>query len=388
QVFGYDSLNPIQPALFYVFILYPQRLKSQVTSARDKMWFGGWYDYGQLPRERVLLQSHPLGGNLRLINVVPTPLVDKRSFLLPRPDERGYGSYYGHVNYRECDEGHGFSYNRRSGPPYRGCYPGYQWTRYEYPTRRKPEYRAMRDGFGGKHFYSCHYSRQQCPHKWGTPFLRESHIGGKDSLHRVSGPSRNNRHYPPKQSRVHSSHQSRHRCKERAIQFLKSSSDTSSSISSSEVFKKSSRLTEKEHAEAASKWANEKPKKSEENNLAEISEYETRPKSPLLIDQTEEPKSNTTDGAELYEDSQVSRRTKAIVSKMTEIEKAYRQVLETFVMVVETLVEKDPSLERPIKFAMKQSFHEIGERHVEELKHFIAEYDKSTQDFGDPFKKN
>lgn len=41
-----------------------------------------------------------------------------------------------------------------------------------------------------------------------------------------------------------------------------------------QVLDKPSRLTEKELAEAASKWANEKPEKSDENNLTEISEFE------------------------------------------------------------------------------------------------------------------
>ncbi|EGV94700.1 Periphilin-1 [Cricetulus griseus] len=50
----------------------------------------------------------------------------------------------------------------------------------------------------------------------------------------------------------------------------------------------------------------------------------------------------------------------------------------------EMLIEKDPSLEKSIQFALRQNLHEIGERCVEELKHFITEYDNSTQDFGHP----
>lgn len=49
------------------------------------------------------------------------------------------------------------------------------------------------------------------------------------------------------------------------------------------------------------------------------------------------------------------------------------------------LIEKDPSLEKSIQFALRQNLHEIGERCVEELKHFIAEYDTSSPDFGEPF---
>ncbi|XP_052602649.1 periphilin-1-like [Peromyscus californicus insignis] len=386
----------------------------------------GWYDCKRLPGRQAPHWNHPSDGNHRLINVPKRPpLGDKRPSLLARPDEGGYGRYYCQVDYQEWDEGRCFSQNPKSGPPYkRGPY-GYRWSRDEYATSRQPEYRAMRNGFRRRRFYSSHYSRQRSPHERGAPFLRESRVGGKDSLPSRFGSSVSSR------SRMRSFHQSRLRCRERAIQFLKTSRDTVPSSSSSKVLKSPRRLTEKEEADAASKWANENPKKSEENNLAEISEFETGSKAPLCINQTEEPESNTTAGPkgskaplcinqteepesnttagpkgskaplcinqteepesnttagpELCEDSQFSSRSKAIASKITEIEKVYRQVCETFGMVVERLVEKDRSLEKPIQFAMKQSLHEIGEQHVEELKHFIMEYDNSTPDFGDPF---
>jgi hypothetical protein len=173
------------------------------------------------------------------------------------------------------------------------------------------------------------------------------------------------------------------------LQSLKTSRDTSpsssSAVPSSKVLDKPSRLTEKELAEAASKWAAEKLEKAEESNLPEISEFETGSAAPLFIEQTEEPESNATDGTELFEDSQLTSRSKAIASKTKEIEQVYRQDCETFGMVVKMLTEKDPSLEKSIQFALRQNLHEIGERCVEELKHFIAEYDNSTQDFGEPF---
>ncbi|XP_052593860.1 periphilin-1-like [Peromyscus californicus insignis] len=364
----------------------------------------GWYDCKRLPGKQAPPWSHPSDGNHRLINVVPKrpPLGDKRPSLLARPDEGGYGRYYCHVDYQKWDEGRCFSQNPRSGPPYkRGPY-GYRWSRDEYATSRQPEYRAMRNGFRRRGFYSSHYSRQRSPHERGAPILRESRVGGKDSLPSRFGSSLSRR------SRMRSFHQSRHRCRERPIQSLKTSRDTVPSSSSSKVLKSPRRQTEKEQADAASKWANENPKKSEENNLAEISEFETGSKAPLCINQTEEPESNTTAGPkgskaplcinqteepesntiagpELCEDSLFSSRSKAIASKITEIEKVYRQVCETFGMVVERLVEKDRSLEKPIQFAMKQSLHEVGEQHVEELKHFIMEYDNSTPDFGGPF---
>ena len=68
--------------------------------------------------------------------------------------------------------------------------------------------------------------------------------------------------------------------KERPVQPLKTSRDTSpsssSAVPSSKVLEKPSRLTEKELAEAASRWAAEKLEKADESNLPEISEYEVR----------------------------------------------------------------------------------------------------------------
>lgn len=50
------------------------------------------------------------------------------------------------------------------------------------------------------------------------------------------------------------------------------------------------------------------------------------------------------------------------------------------------LIDKDPSLEKSIQFALRQNLHEIGERCIEELKHFIAEYDAANQDISESFK--
>uniref|UniRef100_A0A2K6PDU9 Periphilin-1 C-terminal domain-containing protein n=1 Tax=Rhinopithecus roxellana TaxID=61622 RepID=A0A2K6PDU9_RHIRO len=295
-----------------------------VAYRRDEMWSEGRYEYDRIPRERAPPRSHP------------------------SDDESGY-----------------------------------RWTRDDHSASRQPEYREMRDGFRRKSFYSSHYAREWSPHKRDNTFFRESPVGQKDSPHSRSGSSVSSRSYSPERSKSYSFHQSQHRKdKERPVQSLKTSRDTSpssgSAVSSSKVLDKPSRLTEKELAEAASKWAAEKLEKSDESNLPEISEYEAGSTAPLFTEQPEEPESNTTHGIELFEDSQLTTRSKAIASKTKEIEQVYRQDCETFGMVVKMLIEKDPSLE-------KQNLHEIGERCVEELKHFIAEYDTSTQDFGEPF---
>nr|XP_044999656.1 periphilin-1-like isoform X3 [Jaculus jaculus] len=302
--------------------------RPRLAYRRDEMWSEGRYDYERLPRERGPPRNHPR-------------------------DEAGY-----------------------------------RWTRDDHSISRQPDYRDMRDGFR-RSFYSSHCSREWSPHKRDAPFFRDSPVGRKDSPHSRSGSSVSSRSYSPERSKTYTFHQSQHRSKERPIQSLKTSRDTSpsssSAVSSSKVLDKSSRLTEKELSEAASKWAAEKLEKSDENNLPEISEFEMESTAPLFIDQTGEPEVNTVDGTELFEDSQLTSCSKAIASKTKEIEQVYRQDCETFGMVVKMLIEKDPSLEKSIQFALRQNLHEIGERCVEELKHFIAEYDISTQDFGEPF---
>ncbi|XP_049639793.1 periphilin-1 isoform X2 [Suncus etruscus] len=346
------------------------------------MWSDGRYDYERVPRERVPPRSHPSDGCPRVVNFVP-----KKTPLLERPDEGNYNRCYSHADYRDYDEGRSFSHDRRSGPPHRGDESGYRWTRDDHSAGRQPEYRDSRDGVRRKAFYSSHYVRDRSPHKRDSSFFRDSPVGRKDSPRSRSGSS--SRSYSPERSKTYSFHQSQHRSKERTVQSSKTSRDTSpstsSAVSSSKVSEKPTRLTEKELAEAASKWASEKLEKADESNLPEISEYGAVSTAPLFIDHPEEPESNVADGIQLFEDSQLTSRSKAIASKTKEIEQVYRQDCETFGMVVKMLIEKDPSLEKSIQFALRQNLHEIGERCVEELKHFIAEYDTSSQDFGEPF---
>uniref|UniRef100_A0A8C5KHS0 Periphilin-1 C-terminal domain-containing protein n=1 Tax=Jaculus jaculus TaxID=51337 RepID=A0A8C5KHS0_JACJA len=341
------------------------------------MWSEGRYDYERLPRERGPPRNHPSDGYHRVVNIVPKkspllekrpPLLEKRPPLLDSPDVGSYSRYYSHVDYRDYDEGRSFSHDRRSGPPHRGDEAGYRWTRDDHSISRQPDYRDMRDGFRRRSFYSSHCSRERSPHKRDAPFFRDSPVGRKDSPHSRSGSSVSSRSYSPERSKTYTFHQSQHRKpvragssykrhhegnprrgKERPIQSLKTSRDTSPSSSSA------------------------------------VSSSKTESTAPLFIDQTGEPEVNTVDGTELFEDSQLTSRSKAIASKTKEIEQVYRQDCETFGMVVKMLIEKDPSLEKSIQFALRQNLHEIGERCVEELKHFIAEYDSSTQDFGEPF---
>ncbi|XP_026504539.1 periphilin-1 isoform X1 [Terrapene carolina triunguis] len=370
---------------------------------RDEMWSEGRYEYERLPRERLPPRIHSDDDYHRVVNVAP-----KKPPLLDRPAEGSYSRYddYSHVDYRDYEEGRSFAHERRSGPPHRGEDPGYRWPREDYSISRQPEYRDIRDGLRRKSFYPSHYLRERSPHKRDSPFFRESPVSRRDSPHSRSGSSVSSRSYSPERSKAYSFHQSQHsrsmsslhkrnisqQGKERpSAQSLKTSRDTSPSgstaVPSSKVLDKSSRLSEKELAEAASKWAAEKSEKADESNLPEITEYDAGSSAPLYVERTEETETNITDSTELYEDNQLLGRSKAIATKTKEIEQVYRQDCETFGMVVKMLIDKDPSLEKSIQFALRQNLHEIGERCIEELKHFIAEYDAANQELAESFKE-
>ncbi|XP_049670290.1 periphilin-1 isoform X2 [Accipiter gentilis] len=379
---------------------------------RDEMWSEGRYDYERIPRERLPPRIHPdattkflhfqqTGNQIslhrddyhRVVNIVP-----KKPPLLERPGDGNYSRYddYSHTEYRDYEEGRSFAHERRSGPLHRGVRKdesGYRWPRDDHPISRQPEYRDVRDGFRRRSFYPSHYMRERSPHKRDSPFFRESPGSRRDSPHSRSGSSVSSRSYSPERSKAYPFHQSQHsRSKERtSVQSLKTSRDASPSgstaVPSSKALDKSNRLSEKELAEAASKWAAEKSEKADESNIPEITEYDAGSSAPLYIEQTEETETNLTDSKELYEDGQLLGRSKAIATKTKEIERVYRQDCETFGMVVKMLIDKDPSLEKSIQFALRQNLHEIGERCIEELKHFIAQYDAANQDLSESFKE-
>ncbi|XP_075600967.1 periphilin-1 isoform X3 [Balearica regulorum gibbericeps] len=374
---------------------------------RDEMWSEGRYDYERVPRERLPPRIHPDDDYHRVVNIMP-----KKPPLLERPGDGNYGRYddYSHTEYRDYEEGRSFAHDRRSGPPHRGVRKddsGYRWPRDDHSISRQPEYRDVRDGFRRKSFYPSHYMRERSPHKRDSPFFRESPGSRRDSPHSRSGSSVSSRSYSPERSKAYPFHQSQHsrsmsslhkrnissqQGKERtSVQSLKTSRDASPSgstaVPSSKALDKSNRLSEKELAEAASKWAAEKSEKADESNLPEITEYDASSSAALYAEQTEETETNITDSTELYEDGQLLGRSKAIATKTKEIEQVYRQDCETFGMVVKMLIDKDPSLEKSIQFALRQNLHEIGERCIEELKHFIAQYDAANQDLSESFKE-
>ncbi|NXV79160.1 PPHLN protein, partial [Atlantisia rogersi] len=209
--------------------------------------------------------------------------------------------------------------------------------------------RDIRDGFRRKSFYPSHYMRERSPHKRDSPFFRESPGSRRDSPHSRSGSSVSSRSYSPERSKSYPFHQPQHSRsmsslhkrnissqqgnaglmmrtgKERtSVQSTKTSRDASPSgstaVPTSKVLDKSNRLSEKELAEAASKWAAEKAEKADESNLPEITECDAGSSTALYVEQTEETEAHITDSTELYEDGQLLGRSKAIATKTKEIE--------------------------------------------------------------------
>nr|XP_017213052.1 uncharacterized protein LOC100332221 [Danio rerio] len=68
-------------------------------------------------------------------------------------------------------------------------------------------------------------------------------------------------------------------------------------------------------------------------------------------------------------------RKRAIKKKQEQIEEVYRQDCDTFGMVVKMLVEKDPSLEKPIQLSLRENLRDIGTRCIQAMEQFIQEYD-------------
>ncbi|XP_026568928.1 periphilin-1 [Pseudonaja textilis] len=343
---------------------------------RDEMW-SERYEYERLPRER--LPPRPDDDYHRVVS-----FASKKPSLPERSGEEGYNRYeYGHahVGYRDYGESRGFAHERRSGLPHRIDDPGYRWSREEHSESRPTDYR---DGVRRKPIYP-QYARDRSPHKRDSPYFRESPIGRRESPHSRSGSSVSSRSYSPDRSKAYTFHQSQHSRKRSSTQSLKTSRDVSPSgataISPAKTLDKSSRLSEKELAEAASRWATEKAEKVEASSAPEISEYDATSSDPLYIKHHEETGASVTDSNELFEDSHHISRSKAIAQKTKEIEQVYRQDCETFGAVVKMLIEKDPTLEKLVQFSLRQNLHEIGERCVEELKHFIAKYDSASQEF-------
>ncbi|XP_075456204.1 periphilin-1 isoform X2 [Ascaphus truei] len=344
------------------------------------MWTDGRYEYERLPRHRLPPREVPPDGDYhRVVNIVHR-----------RPDDESFHRFedYSDADFREYEEARGYGTERKSGPSHRGEDPGYRWPRGEPHASRHPEYRENKEGFRRKAFYPpTPYISERSPHRRESPFFRESPGTRKDSPHSRSGSSVSSRSYSPERGKPYPS-QHHGRNKERpGSHSLKSSKDVSPSSSAAippskgADLDKGSRLSESVLVEAASKWVAEKMEKAAESGAPEAADEYAGLSSALFGDQSADRETNVSGNSEFFEGTSHSSRSKAITAKTKEIEEVYRQDCETFGMVVKMLIDKDPTLEKPVQFALRQNLSEIGERCIEELKIFIAEYDAAHQEF-------
>ncbi|XP_053318846.1 periphilin-1 [Spea bombifrons] len=343
------------------------------------MWAEGRCEYERLPRHRLPPRDYPPDGDhRRVVNVVGHRRSEENSF--------HHYEEYSDPDYRDYEEGHGYP-ERRGGFHYRGEEPGYRWQRGGPCLSQHPEYRESREGFRRKPLYHPGaYMRERSPHRRESPFFRESPVTRKDSPPSRSGSSVSSRSYSPERGKSYTSHQ-HNRSKERPPAHpLKSSKEASPSSSSGIPLSKSAELDKDTQAsdnmigETAYKSFASKMEKVSESRPSQVTDEYAKATGSTTVsygDQSAEMEPNVSD---LYEVSPHNSRAKAIAAKTKEIEEVYRQDCETFGMVVKMLIDKDASLEKQIQYALKQNLSEIGERCIEELKMFIAEYDAAHPD--------
>ncbi|XP_051886456.1 periphilin-1 isoform X2 [Pristis pectinata] len=302
---------------------------------------------------------------------------------------RDYNHYTHSDDYRgysadNRDSGHG----RRFGPPLKTGSWGDEnsrWPRDEHSGSRQADYRGVktkrcaaggnRDNFRRKNFYSSQHARERSPHKRETSYYR------RESPPSHSGSSISSRSYSPEKGKQPPSYQSQfNRNKERSICTLIPSRDASPSISippassKSANFEKGSKTSDNLNKEIVNDWSSEQQQIPE----LEITEHCTGDTIQMLLpDKLDDPEMNAPGAIDIIDLSQTDHRSRTIAEKAKEIEEVYRQDCETFGMVVQMLIDKDPSLESTIQFALRENLREIEERCIEELKRFITQYDSA-----------
>uniref|UniRef100_UPI00398E9C50 periphilin-1 isoform X3 n=1 Tax=Pristiophorus japonicus TaxID=55135 RepID=UPI00398E9C50 len=285
-------------------------------------------------------------------------------------------NYYNHSEeYRgysadNRDSGHG----RRFGPsPKTDSWEdeNSRWPREEHSGNRQSDYR---DNFRRKSLYSSPHARERFSHKRETPYHR------RESPHSRSGSSISSRSYSPEKSKPPSYQSQFSKNKERAVSSLTPSRDASPSssvppvTSKSANFEKASKAFDNLSKEVVNDWCSEQQQIPE----LEIAEHDTVDDIQMLLsDKLDDLEMNTRNAVDLIDLSQTDHRTRAIAEKTKEIEEVYRQDCETFGLVVQMLIDKDPTLEKTIQFALRENLREIGERCIEELRKFIANYDSA-----------
>ncbi|XP_041072245.1 periphilin-1 isoform X2 [Carcharodon carcharias] len=318
-----------------------------------------------------------------------TPEFQRAVQVMPRRQDYDHGGdggrggstsrEYNYYNHSEEYRGYSadnrdYGYGRRFGPsPKTGSWDdeNSRWPREDHSGNRPSDYR---DNFRRKNFYSSPHVRERSPHRRETPYYR------RESPHSRSGSSISSRSYSPEKNKQPPSHQSQFsKNRERSsVSSLTPSRDASPSGSvlpaTSKSFEKSSKTSDNLNKEGVNDWCSEQQQIPE----LEMPECDTVDAIQMLFpDKLDDLEMNTRSAVDLIDLSQTDLRTKAIAEKTKEIEEVYRQDCETFGMVVQMLIDKDPPLENTIQFSLRENLREIGECCIEELRKFITHYDSA-----------
>ncbi|XP_055506408.1 periphilin-1 isoform X4 [Leucoraja erinacea] len=354
------------------------------------MWSGSRSQYGERNQRGHFQPGRPHNAEFqRTVQIIQRrPDCDHGGRGRGRGDTSRDYDYYNHSDsYRgysadNRDPGH----DRRFGPPLKtGSWDGEnsKWPRDEHSGSRLPDYRGTktkryaddddnRDNLRRKNFYPTPHGRERSPHKRETSYYR------RESPHSHSGSS--SRSYSPEKSKQSSSYQSQFIQNERSVCALNPSRDVSPSISVPPVsskstnFYKSTKTCDDLNKDIETDWSSEQQQIPE----LEINEHDTGDAIQMLLpDNWDDLEMCTLGAIEIIDPSQTDHRTRTIAKKTKEIEEVYGQDCETFGMVVQMLIAKDPSLENTIQFALRENLREIGERCIEELRAFITQYDSA-----------
>ncbi|XP_069759408.1 periphilin-1 isoform X2 [Narcine bancroftii] len=289
-------------------------------------------------------------------------------------------NYYTHLeDYRGYSaDNRDFGHGRRFGPSLKTSSwddENSRWPRDEHAASRQANRNNLR-----KNFYCSPHARERSPQR------REASYYRRESPQSHSGSSISSRGYSPEQNKQPPSYQSQfNKNKERSVCPLMPPRDASPSISipplssKSANFDKGSKTSDNLDKEIINDMCPEQQQIPE----LEITERDTGDAIQMLLpDKLDKLEMNALGPLDIIELSQTDHRTRKIAEKTKEIEEVYRQDCETFGMVVQMLIEKDPSLENSIQFALRENLREIGERCIEELRKFIIQYDSVPGEHG------
>ncbi|XP_059833682.1 periphilin-1 isoform X6 [Hypanus sabinus] len=339
----------------------------------EDMWSESRSQYGEIQRGHLQLGRPRSADFHRTVQIMQRrPDYDRGGGAI----SRDYRCYAHSEDYREYSDVREFGHGRVFGPSLKTGSWGDENSRW--PRNSGSRQADYRDNSRRSTYYSSQFTRERSPHKREVSFYRE------ESPHNRSGSSTSSRSYSPEKGKQPPSYQSQfNRNKERSVCALVPSRDASPSISipptssKSANFEKGSKTSDNLNEEIVNEWSSEQQQIPE----LEIAEHNKGDAVQMLLPENlDYPELSTPGPIDNIDLGQTDHRTRTIAEKAKEIEEVYRQDCETFGMVVQMLINKDPSLENTVQFALRENLREIEDRCIEELKRFITQYDSAPGD--------